>query len=256
MINLILAILLGLAAGWVVNYLSDVLPTLRRFGRPVCIQCGTSFGWRDYVFLHACRECKRPRSWRTTISLVMGPVLAMLLQVSPPPRLGFWVGLLVLTYFGVVLVIDLEHRMIMHIVSLAGAAIGLLAGIVANGLLSTLVGGLAGLAIMLVFYLFGILFARYRARKRGIDDGEEALGFGDVTLSAVIGLMLGWPLVTTGLLIGILAGGLVSLLVVVVLVVSRRYESMNVFTAYGPYLLLGAAWVMFIPQAARFFTGQ
>ena len=254
--NLILAVLVGLAAGWLVNYLSDVLPVLRKLTRPACIHCGKSFGWQDYLLLRACRECKQPRSWRTTIVLAAGPILAVLLQISPPAKLGSWLGLLVLTYFGVVMVIDLEHRLIMHIVSLAGAAIGLLVGIVANGPVKTLLGGLGGLAIMLVFYFFGILFARYRARKLGVNDDEEALGFGDVTLSAVIGLMLGWPLITTGLVIGILAGGLVSLVLVIVLVLSRRFESMNVFTAYGPYLVLGAALIMFVPPVAHFFTGR
>ena len=253
--NLILAIILGLASGWLVNYLSDVLPVLRRFGRPACTHCGASFQWKDYFLLRSCGECKQPRSWRTTLTLAAGPVIAVLLQIYPPPRFGSWLGLLVLTYFGVVLVIDLEHRMIMHIVSLGGAAIGLLAGVLANGVAKTLFGGLAGLGIMLIFYLVGILFARYRARKRGVDDGEEALGFGDVTLSTVIGLILGWPLITTGLFIGVLAGGVISLVLVVALIASRRYESMNVFTAYGPYLLFGAAWVMFFPQAARFLTG-
>jgi leader peptidase (prepilin peptidase)/N-methyltransferase len=253
--NLILAILVGLAAGSLVNYVADVLPTQRKFTRPACIHCGAILSWRGYFLLQPCRECRKPRSWRTIIVLAMGPIIAVMLQLVPP-AFGYWVGVLVLTYFGVVLVIDMEHRLIMHIVSLAGVAIGLLAGVITNGLARTLVGGLAGSGIMLVFYLFGMLFARYRARKLGLDDGEEALGFGDVTLSAVIGLMLGWPLVTTGLLIGILAGGLISLLLILVLMALHRYERMNVFTAYGPYLLLGATVIMFIPQAAHFFTGR
>ena len=254
--NLILAIFVGLVAGWLVNYLSDVLPIQRKFTRPVCVHCGTTFGWLDYSLLRSCRECKKPRSWRTAIVLALGPVVAVLLQIIPVPRVGYWIGLLVLTYFGVVAVIDLEHRLIMHIVSLAGAAIGLLAGSVTNGLVRTLFGGVAGLGIMLVFYLLGLVFARYRARKLQVDDGEEALGFGDVTLSGVIGLMLGWPLITTALLIGILAGGLVSLVLVLVLLALRRYESMNVFTAYGPYLLLGATLIMFFPQVFHLFAGH
>lgn len=245
--SLIIAILLGFVAGWLVNYLSDVLPTLRRLSRPVCTHCGTPFRWQDYLLVNACRECKKPRSWRTYIVLVTAPILSALLWVSPPPHFGTWIGLLVLTYFGVVVVIDLEHRLIMHMVSLAGVAIGLLAGIVANGPVLTVAGGLAGLAIMFGLYQFGVLFARYRARKLGVDDDEEALGFGDVTLSGVIGLLLGWPQIVRGLTIAILAGGVLSLLIIIVLSAARRYQSMNVFTAYGPYLILGALIVMFFP---------
>lgn len=254
--NVILAIILGLAAAWLVNYLSDILPGLPRPLHPTCMHCGTTFRWRDYFLAGACRECKRPRSWRTYIVLASGPLISAMLWISPAPRLGYWIGLLVLTYFGLVLVIDLEHRLILHMVSLAGAAIGLLAGISANGLVLTLLGGLVGLGIMLALYLFGILFARYRARKQGLDDGEEALGFGDVTLSGVIGLMVGWPHIITALEIGILAGGLVSLTIIIVLMAARRYQSMSVFTAYAPYILLGATLLLFFPQAIASFIGR
>jgi leader peptidase (prepilin peptidase) / N-methyltransferase len=255
--DLLIAIILGLMAGWLVNYLSDVLPIQRSLSRPVCVHCGASLRWQDYFLLRACHECQKPRSWRTYIVLAAGPIISAILWVNPPVQLNYWISLLIIIYFGLVLVIDLEHRLILHIVSIVGAVIGLAAGMISHGLLNTLAGGLAGLLIMLSFYLFGMLFARYRARKLGVDDGEEALGFGDVILSAVIGLLLGWPQIVTALLIGILAGGLISLLIIVILVAARRYQSMNVFTAYAPYLVLGAALVLFFPQAgAIIFLGR
>lgn len=246
--NLLIAITSGFLAGWLVNYLSDVLPTLRKLSRPVCSHCGATINWQDYFLLRACRECKRTRSFRTPIVIVSAIAISVALSISSPPKLGYWLSLLLLTYFGVVMVIDLEHRLILHIVSLVGAGLGLVVGILNNDLFITLVGGFAGLGIMLLFYFFGTLFARYRARKLGVDDGEEALGFGDVLLSAVIGLMLGWPLITRALIIAILAGGLVSVVIILVLSAMRRFESMNVFTAYGPYLVLGAVLLLFFPQ--------
>jgi len=250
--SLIIAILFGFIAGWLVNYLSDVLPTLRRLSRPACSHCGAIFRWQDYLLLYACPQCKQARSWRTYVVMIAAIAISAALWLNAPPQLGYWISLLVLTYFGVVMVIDLEHRLILHMVSLVGAVIGLIAGLAGNGLVSTIVGGLTGLGIMLAFYLFGMLFARYRARKLGVNDDEEALGFGDVTLAGVIGLMLGWPHILTGLLVAILAGGLISLLIIVILAALRRYESMNVFTAYGPYLVLGAALLLFFPQAIWF----
>lgn len=254
--NVMIALIPGFLAGWLVNYLSDVLPTLRRLSRPVCSHCGTTFGWQDYFFLRACQNCKQTRSWRTGVVLLAAIAISAAVWMNYPPKLGYWLSLLLLTYFGVVLVIDLEHRLILHVVSFVGAVIGLITGILNNGLLSTFVGGLVGLVIMLLFYLFGTLFARYRARKLGVDDGEEALGFGDVLLSAVIGLMLGWPQIYHALLIAILAGGLISFLLILVLSAMRRFQSMNVFTAYGPYLVLGAVLLIFFPQAFAFFTGK
>lgn len=254
--NLFFAIVIGFVAGWLINYLSDVLPTLRRLTRPVCSECGAAFSWQDYFLIQTCRQCKHARSWRVLIVLFATVIVSTLLSINSPVQLGYGLSLLMLTYFGVVLVIDLEHRLILHMVSLVGACIGLIAGIVSHGLVSTLVGGLAGLLIMLIFYLFGMLFARYRARRLGVEDDEEALGFGDVILSTIIGLMLGWPQITKALILAILAGGLFSLGIIVVLSATRRFQSMNVFIAYGPYLVFGAILLIFFPQVAAFLTGN
>ena len=64
------------------------------------------------------------------------------------------------------------------------------------------------------FYYFGVLFTRIRTKRmlamgQEVDD-EEALGAGDVILVTVLGLILGWPLIWFGLLLGILLGGFFS----------------------------------------------
>ncbi len=253
---LIIAIIIGLAAGWLVNYLADVLPTQRKLARPACSQCGAGFGWRDYLLINACQECRRPRAWRTYLTIVFSLAIAAALALNPPAVLGTWLGLAVLAYFGLVVIIDLEHRLIMHAVSLAGAALGLVTGFLLHGLVPTLIGGLAGLGVMLAFYFFGTLFARYRARKLGADDEEEALGFGDVTIAGVLGLMLGWPHILAGLVIGILFGGIGSLVMILALMATRRYQAMSVFVAYGPYLVLGAALLLFFPQTLTLLLGR
>jgi leader peptidase (prepilin peptidase)/N-methyltransferase len=245
-----------LFAGMLVNYLSDVLPSQRRLTKPVCQYCGANYRWKDYFLLTACRACGKPRSWRTYILLAAGICLSLALWLNPPTRMGYWLGLCVLTYLSLVMVIDLEHRLILHTVSLAGAVLGLVTGTIRYGLTTALLGGLAGLGVMLLFYWLGTLFARYRARKLGTDDDEEALGFGDVTLSAVLGLMLGWPFILFGLFFGVLAGGLASLGIVFFLVVTRRYQSMTVFTAYGPYLVFGAAIILYFPKLLSILLGR
>jgi len=254
--NIIIVCLFGLIAGFLVNYLSDVLPTQRSLVRPVCVHCGATYTIIDYLLLKTCRACNKYRSLRTYLTLAGGVLLSLLLWLYPPNRMGFGLGMLVLAYFAVVVVIDIENRLILHVVSLAGALIGLATGTIRLNLVTSLVGGAAGLVIMLIFYWFGILFARYRARKLGHDDGEEALGFGDVTLSTVLGLMLGFPLIIYGLVIGILLGGLISLLLVIYLLITRRYETMTVFTAYGPYLVMGAIILLYFPQTLSILLGK
>lgn len=253
---ILVAILAGFIVGWLVNYFSDVLPIQRKLSHPHCVHCDVAFGWQDYFFLRPCPNCQHKRSLRTFIVLVAAILVSAIVWFNYPPKLGYWLSLLILAYFGVVLVIDLEHRLILHPVSLVGAGIALVAGVLNHDWLSTVVGGVVGLIIMLIFYWFGMLFARYRARKLGVDDGEEALGFGDVILTGVLGLMLGWPQIYEALLIAILAGGLISLLLIFVLLAMRRFESMNVFTAYGPYLILGATLLIFFPESLVLFTGR
>jgi leader peptidase (prepilin peptidase)/N-methyltransferase len=251
--NIVPALIAGWLAGYIVNYFADVLPEERRLGRPACKRCAEPFQWSDYLLLRGCRSCKNHRPWRAYIVQIVALIAAGYIALAPPPKLGFALGLITITYFGVVTVIDLEHRLIMHVTSAAGAILGLVAGIFSHGLAPTLIGGAVGAAVMFSLYLLGMLFARYRAKRLGIQDDEEALGFGDVTLGGVLGLYLGWPLICLGLLIGILAGGLISLLMILGLAATRRYQTLNVFTAYGPFLIFGTLLLIYFPQLISHF---
>jgi leader peptidase (prepilin peptidase)/N-methyltransferase len=76
------------------------------------------------------------------------------------------------------------------------------------------------------------------------------LGAGDVILSTIIGLMLGWPLIWFGILVGVLLGGAVSILLILWLVITRKYEknALMVFIPYGPYLILSAFLILYFPK--------
>jgi prepilin signal peptidase PulO-like enzyme (type II secretory pathway) len=155
-----------------------------------------------------------------------------------------------MTYFGVVVVIDLEHRLIMHPVSLAGAAIGCIFGIINHGLVNTVVGGAAGFGIMLLFYLLGVLFVRIASRSSGEEITEVALGFGDVNLAGVLGLLLGWPGVIGGIVLAIFLGGIVSGIFLVVQKVRKRYQAFQALP-YGPFLVLSTVILFYLSQFVR-----
>ncbi len=86
------------------------------------------------------------------------------------------------------------------------------------------------------------------AQGQEVDD-EEALGAGDVILLTILGLMLGWPFIWFGLLFGILLGGFFSLLLVLWLLVSRKYKSnaLMLFIPYGPYFIISTFLIIFFP---------
>lgn len=161
-----------------------------------------------------------------------------------PGKLGFITSLAVLFYFGVVIVIDIEHRLIMHPTSIAGAILCGAVGIWQHGILATLLGGLAGFSIMLAVYWLGDKFARWLAQRRKIEMEEEALGFGDVALSGVLGLLLGWPGIIAGLILAVLLGGAGSLIVVVYALITKKYHAFMAIP-YGPFLIIAAGLLIF-----------
>lgn len=261
--SLVFPLILGWLAGLFINYSSDVLPITRRFSHPVCKECANPYSWADYWFLRACRSCRQRRSLRTWLVQIFTTTFLVYLWLFPSKALGFPLGVIVVIYFGVIIVIDLEHRLILHPTSVFGAVLGLVVGtyihsrINDNGLLVglglSLLGGLFGFGVMFLLYKLGELVARYRARKLQAagqaDDEEEALGGGDVYLGGVLGLMLGWPFIVLALAWGIIFGGVVSLLYLLALLIRRRYsnEALMTFIPYGPFFVIAASLLLFQP---------
>ena len=248
-ITCILIGILGWAAGALINYLSDVLPYRRKLAEPFCLVCEEKFPLLNYLlFPRTCPDCGASRRFRTWLVELLSIALVVWMWKSPPQGFGFWMGLLLLIYFGVVVVIDMEYRLILHPVSIAGAIGALGLGIWANGLLLTLLGGVAGYGIMLAFYLLGNLFSKVVSRRRGGVGPGDALGFGDVNLSGVLGLLLGWPLILPALFLAILIGGVVSLFYMLVMALLRRFQALMAIP-YGPFLVAGAALLIYFRDA-------
>lgn len=237
-------ILLGWGIGILINYLSDVLPATRRLTAPACAICSRPILTVDYLLLRACQECGARRKWRAWVVQTAAVLVTVWLGLVPDGRLGFWASLTILSYFGVVAVIDIEHRLIMHPVSLLGVLLGGGIGLWLHGWQATLLGGLAGFAIMLGIYFLGFLFTKWLARVRKMDIEEEALGFGDVALSGILGLLLGWPGVAGGIILAILLGGAGSLVILVYSLFTRKYRTLMAIP-YGPFMLSAATLLLF-----------
>jgi leader peptidase (prepilin peptidase)/N-methyltransferase len=236
---------LGWLVGALVNYLADILPVKRRLAKPICAACHDPMpGINYWLWPRRCPECWSRRSWRTWVVEIFFIVAAVWLWLNPPSKFGFWSGLLLLAFFGVVFVIDMEHRLILHMVSIFGAGLGLILGIYMHGLRMTFLGGAAGFGIMFGLYWLGDFFARWLARRRGETLTEEALGFGDVNLAGVLGLLLGWPGIVAGLLLTILIGGAISILYLLLMVILRRYHNFMAIP-YGPFLVISAVLLLY-----------
>jgi leader peptidase (prepilin peptidase)/N-methyltransferase len=171
-------------------------------------------------------------------------VSSLLVSTYPPDGLGYYLGMIVLAYFGVVVIIDLEYRLIMHPVSIFGAFLGFIVGIIWVGWIKAFIGGAAGFGIMWLLYMLGILIIKIIDRARGRPVNDVALGFGDVNLSGVLGLMLGWPLILVSLVVSVLIAGLISLIYIVIQLITGKYQAFSALP-YGPFLVIGAVLLIY-----------
>lgn len=241
----IFVVALGAIAGIIINYLADVLPYTRRFSAPVCRVCEHKFTIREYLISFRCPECKskpRLRYYLVIIGMMLMSVLAALLPIK---GLSYWAVLPLFTFLGLIVTIDIEHRVVLNETSIFGAVFMLILGIIMKGVWITLLGGVVGFGSMLLLYYGGILFTKILSKARHQQIDEVALGFGDVNVTGFLGFLIGWPDILSTLAIAILLGGVISLLVMIVLGLLRKYQAFSAI-AYAPFLVIAAVFVLFI----------
>lgn len=250
-------ILVSVIAGWIVNYLSDVLPYTRRFSTPLCVHCQSTLSWKNYLLFRKCEQCGRKRSIRTW--LVYGIIFLGLLFVWFFPNsigektrlfeisntINFLLRGLAFIYFVLVAVIDLEHKAILFPVVIFGGVFGAIFGLIYHGWKTTLLGFVIGFGSLIILYYLGKIFVKVLNRKRAETLDEEALGFGDVNFSGVLGLMLGYPGIIAGLFLGIIAGGAGSLIYLIIERIRGKYQAFTPLP-YAPFLVAGAVYLLFI----------
>lgn len=235
--------------GWIIgsgiNYLADTLPWKRKLSAPFCTNCQSEIIWSNYfLYPRRCAQCGKHRDLGVVLVEIIFMILFPMMWFYPPVKLGFWFGILVLSYFSLVVVIDVRYKLILHSTSIPGAILGFIVGISIHDPGSTLLGGAVGYGVMFLLYMAGELFVRVMAKRRGQAVDDVALGFGDVNLSGIIGLMIGFPGVVISLYLAVLLGGAVSLVYILFLVISKKYQP-NIAIPYGPFLVGGAVMVLF-----------
>jgi leader peptidase (prepilin peptidase)/N-methyltransferase len=211
--------LFGLLIGSFLNVCIYRLPLRQSIVWPAsrCTGCGHQLAWFDnipvlsYLALRGrCRSCLAPISLRyPIIEALTGAVFVWHLSVfglTPllAVRLAFACALVVLSF------IDLDHQLLLDVITLPGIAIGFLCSLVLPpGPLQSLAGILLGGGL-----LWAIAEAWFRLRK------VEAMGFGDVKMLAMIGAFLGAKLVIVTFVLASFIGGLVG----VALIATRRAD--------------------------------
>ena len=235
--------LLGTAVGSFLNVCIDRLPAGKSLLRPPshCDACQHPLSPKDlipvfsYLWLRRrCRYCQASIPFRPFwVELGTGFLFAFTCW-----HYGLSAEFAVTAFYGslflVLGVIDLEHRLILNKIVYPAIVVALIIDVFLPppgffdvnlpwpGIVNGVLGGAIGLAFLLMAYLISLLIYH-----------REGIGFGDVKLAALIGLVTGFQLVLVALLMGVILGGVVAG-ILLSLKIKKRQEAIP----FGPFLSL------------------
>ncbi len=186
----VVAVLVGLCLGSFANVLIWRLPRDRSpvAGRSRCPRCDRQIAWHDnlpvlgWLLLRGrCRHCRQAISIRYPLVEAAGGVLAAACWLWLGPTAEALAAFILVYLLGVIAIIDWEHMIIPHSLTIAGMVAGLaLAEPTGRSLAQAILGLLVGGAVVWV------LSAGYRVLR-----GQAGMGGGDVMLMAMVGAFLG-----------------------------------------------------------------
>lgn len=195
----------GLAMGSAVTALAWRLPRGRSWvrGRSECPGCGHTLTARDLVPVLSwalsrgrCRHCGVRVSWRYPLTELACGAWALLLLRRVGlgwdyPFLALWGFLLVALVWT-----DLEFQLLPDALTFPGTVLGLAAALQwPDGARHALFGVVLGSGLL---FALGWIWLRFR--------GVEGMGYGDVKLAAMFGVVLGWQQTLLTLFLAALAG--------------------------------------------------
>ncbi len=106
----------------------------------------------------------------------------------------------------------------------------------ANGVCSALVAGAIGAGTLWLIGKMGNVLFREKAKAMG----GETMGFGDVKLLFLMGVMLGWPKLLMAFGVAVISGAVIGTII--------RVLKGNLHVPFGPYLVAGALWALLWPE--------
>lgn len=172
-----------------------------------------------------CRACGTKISWRyplvelLTGVLFVGITVRFGLTLQTPVYLLFVCALIAITF------IDFDHQIIPDVISIPGLVVGLAASFfLPIGWQQAGLGALVGGGIIIAIVYIGPLIFK-----------QEAMGWGDVKLMAMIGAFVGWEMALLTLFLASISGALVG-----VAAAALQKTSLKSYIPFGPFLCFGA----------------
>ena len=226
--------LFGLLVGSFLNVCIHRLPRDLSVVTPPshCPTCRTPLRWYHNVPVlswlllgRRCGFCRTPISWRyPLVELVTAGLFAFHGWWFEPSAL-----LLVRVVFAAALVVlfltDYDCRILPNEITLGGIVVGwVAAAFLPPGLTSSIIGTVLGGGLL---WTTGALYERVR--------GVEGMGMGDVKMLAMVGAVLGWPLMLLTLVVASFTGGLFGMALI-----AARADARTTAVPFGTFLAVGA----------------
>ncbi len=203
-------------------------------GRSFCPNCRHQLSWHDlfpifsFLFLMGkCRHCKKKISWQYPAVEVATAMIFLLIfsALSGPAPVWNFLGLAFLFYIASSLVIifiyDLKHYIIPDRVLFPAIIITIIYRLLEN--FPLFLNYFWAVAVASGFFLFIFLISRGRW-----------MGFGDVKLAVLMGLLLGLPNVLVALFLAFFFGAVIGVILMV-----RGKKKLKSEIPFGPFLILG-----------------
>lgn len=231
-VSTIFVFIFGLCIGSFLNcaiYRLEQEKTLN--GRSFCPRCKHLLGWPDlfplfsFVFLKGrCRYCKNKISWQYPIvELATGLVFLVIFLTMPAFTITGLLAILFLFYFSAVLVFlfifDLKHYLLPDKILLPAIVIAVIYNIFFPAAPHFVWATIIAAGFFLLIFLV----------SRG-----KWMGFGDVKLAVLMGLLLGLPKVLSALLLAFFVGAVWGLILMVF-----KKKGLKSEIPFGPFLIFG-----------------
>lgn len=256
----LIGFIIGICIGSFLNVCIDRLPSGGSIVNPPshCPNCERRLKRIDlipvasYLWLRGrCRYCRTSIPRRILVVEVGTGLLFAFLSFS----YGFGVEFLVLALcaclFLILAVIDLEHGLILNKIVYPAIGIGLVLSPFwpSLGFARPFLGGDGLLHSFLSSISGGLIFAALLSLIALLYSG--GMGWGDVKMAALIGLITGFPSVLTAMMLSFLSAGTLAILLLLLRLRSRKEA-----IPFGPFLSMGAFIALLRgPELIRWYWG-
>jgi leader peptidase (prepilin peptidase)/N-methyltransferase len=232
---------MGAVFGSFLNVLIDRLSTGRSFvkGRSYCEKCKKTLKTQDlipllsYIFLIGkCRYCKAKIPVRLFfVELLTGitfvAIFIQVLSVLISPFTAVFLIIIIISFIGIFFA-DIEYGLIPDKFTITALIFSFLyIWSINSNILEHVASGFGALAFFLILFL--------------VTKGK-GMGFGDVKISFVLGLLLGFPGILLSLYLAFLTGAVVSIILVICKIVPFRGATIP----FGPFLVASALVTLFL----------